>query len=123
MYIADGQNLFEDWLAHQGVSWRAADAAIKCLENGDTQPFIVVGIDSAGVFRSLNYLPYAPGTGVGQFRRDCERWPGGGVDNYVNRLISEYLPLVEGNFAWCASFHSHRLMYAASPRAWQQVWP
>lgn len=44
--------------------------------------------------RSLNLLPYPPGTGVGGFRGDAERWPGGGVEGYLQRLAAEVLPLV-----------------------------
>lgn len=104
-FIADGQNLFEDWIAHQGVSWRAADAAAGLIACGAVKPFIIVGIDGSGVFRSLNYLPYPPGVGaLGGFREECARWPGGGADAYVRRVLDDYVPLVESEFAWCACY-------------------
>ena len=57
-------------------------------------PFVVVGIDAAGAFRSLNFLPYPPGAGAGGFRPDCARWPGGGVESYMERIVDEIVPLV-----------------------------
>lgn len=99
MYIADGQNIFEDNTAHQGVSWRAADAVAGLMAKGEMKPVVLVGIDGTGVFRSFNYLPYPPGTGAGGFRTDCARWPGGGLDAYMERLIGEYLPLMQSQFA------------------------
>ena len=55
---------------------------------------MIVGIDNPGPMRSLNYLPYAPGSGTGSFRGDAARWPGGGVEQYMSRLIHEIMPLV-----------------------------
>jgi hypothetical protein len=50
----------------QGVSWRAGYQASDLITRGELPPFLVVGIDSPGPMRSLNYLPYAPGElGVG----------------------------------------------------------
>lgn len=57
--------------------------AAKQLHAPPTQ----VGVDSAGPLRSLNYLPYAPGSGAGGFRGDAERWPGGGVALYMTRWV------------------------------------
>lgn len=55
--------VFEDQLAHQGVSWGVAETATELIQSGRTPPFVVVAVDSAGPMRSLNYLPYPPGTG------------------------------------------------------------
>jgi predicted alpha/beta superfamily hydrolase len=60
IYISDAQNLFEDWRSHSGVSWRAAEAAAHLIGSGQLPPLIIVGIDAAGAFRCLNYLPFAP---------------------------------------------------------------
>ena len=51
MVIADGQNIFEDETSHQGVSWRAADAAAGLIGSGVLKPFIIVGIDGATASR------------------------------------------------------------------------
>lgn len=134
--MSDAQNLFDDGLAHQGVSWRCAECVAHLVgsrqarsartprgEVADTPrgfspnpltrppptprppppatqlpPFIVVGIDAAGAFRSLNYLPWPPGSGAGGFRPDCARWPGGGVEGYLRRVISDVAPLAQARF-------------------------
>lgn len=36
--------------------------------------------------RSYDYLPYPPGTANG-FRLDAEKWPGGGVDAYLQAVV------------------------------------
>jgi predicted alpha/beta superfamily hydrolase len=89
---------FEDWLAHQGLSWRAAESLAALISSGALPPMMLVGIDAAGAFRSLNLLPFPPGTGAGNFRPECARWPGGGVDAFLRRVVSEVLPLAEQRF-------------------------
>jgi len=39
------------------------------------------------------------GTGVGGFRGDAERWPGGGCEGFLRRVVQELLPLVSDTFA------------------------
>jgi hypothetical protein len=51
-----------------GASWQAAEAAAGLITSGKTPPFVIVGIDHAGVRRSLEYTPCKPGTGPGGFR-------------------------------------------------------
>lgn len=58
----------------QGVSWRLGYTASDLVASGQVPPFIICAVDSAGPMRSLNYLPFPPGTGAGGFRGDCERW-------------------------------------------------
>ncbi|EFJ50202.1 hypothetical protein VOLCADRAFT_89088 [Volvox carteri f. nagariensis] len=99
LYMQDGQNMFEDWLAHQGVSWRVGYTASDLITRGELPPFVVVAVDSVGAMRSLNYLPYPPGTGAGGFRGDAERWPGGGLEAYMGRLVEEIMPLIQQRFA------------------------
>ena len=72
--------------------------AAGLIARGDVPPFVVCAIDSAGPMRSLNYLPYKPGTGAGGFRGDAERWPGGGCEGYMRRLVGELMPLVAETF-------------------------
>ncbi|GIL61286.1 hypothetical protein Vafri_15684 [Volvox africanus] len=99
LVMQDGQNMFEDWLAHQGVSWRVGYTASDLITQGKLPPFVVVAVDSVGAMRSLNYLPYPPGTGAGGFRGDAERWPGGGLEAYMTRLVEEIMPLIQQRFA------------------------
>lgn len=99
LYFVDGQNIFEDWLAHQGVSWKIGYTAAHLIGLGRLPPFLIVGIDSAGPMRSYNYLPFPPGTGEGGFRGDAERWPGGGADAFLQRVVDEIVPLMHQEFA------------------------
>ncbi|KAG1660566.1 hypothetical protein FOA52_005102 [Chlamydomonas sp. UWO 241] len=73
LFFNDAQNMFECWLAHQGVSWRLGFAAADLIARSEVPPFVIVGIDNHGPMRSLNYLPYEPGSGVGAFREDAAR--------------------------------------------------
>lgn len=98
LYMSDAQNLFEDWMAHQGVCWKAAETAAHLIGSGQLPPFIIVGIDAVGAFRSLNFLPFPPGVGIWGFRPECARWPGGGLDKYVGRVVTEILPFAEKHF-------------------------
>lgn len=65
LLLNDGQNLFEDATSFSGRSWRAAEAAAAAVASGELPPFLVAGIDHAGVNRSLEFLPYKPGSGPG----------------------------------------------------------
>jgi len=98
LYMNDGQNMFEDWIAHQGQAWNIGYAAAHLIGSKALPPFIIVGIDGAGPYRSYQYCPYPPGTGDGGFRGDCERWPGGGVDAYMRRVVQEVMPLITTEF-------------------------
>jgi enterochelin esterase-like enzyme len=98
LYMCDAQNLFDDALAHQGISWRAAEALAGLIASGALPPMLLVGIDAAGAFRSLNLLPFPPGAGDGGFRPECARWPGGGVDTFLARVVRELLPLSQAVF-------------------------
>jgi predicted alpha/beta superfamily hydrolase len=68
LYMNDGQNVFGDCHTLSGCSWQAAEAAAELITAGQLPPFLLVGIDHAGLTRSLEYTPYAPGTGLGGFR-------------------------------------------------------
>ena len=72
--------------------------AAELISSGDIPPLVIVGMDNPGPMRSLNYLPYAPGSGVGGFRGDAARWPGGGVEQYMQRLLREVMPMVTEQF-------------------------
>lgn len=112
LLMNDGKNLFEDWLAHQGVSWNAAHVAADLIGNGKLPPFIIVGVDSPGPFRSQCYLPFPPGIGAHNHRPDAEKWPGGDVSSYMERLVGELLPLI--NSQWGGSLVPARLCFAGA---------
>lgn len=49
--------------------------------------------------RCSSAAPGAAGTGMGGFRGDAERWPGGGCEAYMRRVVHELMPLVHDTFA------------------------
>ena len=107
LVMNDGKNLYEDWLAHQGVSWNIGYCAADLIGNGILPPFIVVGIDSPGPFRSQCYLPFPPGCGAHDHRPDAARWPGGDVESYMERIVGEVLPLIQSH--WGGSMQREKL--------------
>jgi predicted alpha/beta superfamily hydrolase len=48
--------------------------------------------------RSYNYLPFPPGTGIGNFRDDAARWPGGGAEEFLGRVQHELLPMLQHRY-------------------------
>lgn len=93
----------------QGVSWRVADCCAHLIGSGALPPFIVVGIDSPGPFRSQCYLPFPPGKGYAEHRPDAERWPGGGVDSYMERVVYELMPMIADEYG--GSLRKERLAF------------
>ncbi|WIA18323.1 hypothetical protein OEZ85_009788 [Tetradesmus obliquus] len=98
LLMCDGQNMFEDHLAHQGVSWHLGYAASGCISAGLIPPCVCIAIDSAGPYRSYSYLPFPPGTGEGGFRGDAARWPGGGAHDFLMRITHELLPMLQQRY-------------------------
>ena len=72
--------------------------ASDMVSKGTLPPFIIVGIDHAGTQGSYEYTPCKPGTGPANFRKDAKEWPGGGVDEYLERLVKEIIPFMESNY-------------------------
>lgn len=75
--------------------------------------------------------PHPPaGTGQGGFRGDAERWPGGGCEGYMRRLVTELMPLVADEFGTAAdparvafgggSFAGGWLLLAVPPTSFQR---
>eukprot|EP00928_Gymnodinium_smaydae_P063023 TRINITY_DN46727_c0_g1_i1.p1 TRINITY_DN46727_c0_g1~~TRINITY_DN46727_c0_g1_i1.p1 ORF type:complete len:417 (+),score=58.86 TRINITY_DN46727_c0_g1_i1:33-1253(+) len=103
LWLNDGQNLFRDEDAFGGASWKAADTVSQLISTGSIPPIVVVGVDHAGANRSLEFLPVPPtgwdapwGSGM---RGDMTDAPGGGVEQYTDRLITELLPWAEERFS------------------------
>lgn len=51
LIMCDGQNMFEDWLAHQGVSWHLGHAASGLISVAAIPPCVCIAVDSAGPYR------------------------------------------------------------------------
>ncbi|KAK3272542.1 hypothetical protein CYMTET_19169, partial [Cymbomonas tetramitiformis] len=112
LYLNDGKNLFEDWLAHQGVSWNAGHCAGHLIGSGKLPPFMIVGVDSPGPFRSQCYLPFPPGIGINDHRPDAAKWPGGEVEPYMERIVQEMLPMI--NTEYGGSLERERLCFGGA---------
>ncbi|KAF8061885.1 ybbA [Scenedesmus sp. PABB004] len=97
--MCDGANMFQDELAHNGVSWNLGEAAAGLISIRAIPPCVCVGVDSAGPYRSYNYLPFPPGTGEGGFREDAAKWPGGGAEEYLQRVVHELLPMLQDRYS------------------------
>lgn len=101
LYFLDGQGAIRDDDSPSGSSWRAAETAAALIRAGELPPFIIVAIDGAGTSaqtKSLQFLPYPPGAADGEFRRDTENWPGGGVAPLLERIVHEIVPMVAREF-------------------------
>lgn len=89
LYAQDGQNLFDPGRAYvPGQSWRLHEAADTAIGERTAAPFIIVGVDHAGVSRIDEYTPVAdPGHGRGGRARE-----------YARMLLEELKPEIDGRF-------------------------
>ena len=85
----------------QGVSWNAGHCAAGLIASGALPPFMIVGIDSPGPFRSQCYMAWPPGEGKWAHRPDAARWPGGDAMPYMERVTQVKLCSINSN---CDSF-------------------
>ncbi len=82
------------------------------IAEGKLPPFIIVGIDSPGPFRSECYLPFPPGEGAHGHRPDAAKWPGGNVGPYMDRVVNELMPLIADH--WGGSMDRERLAFGGA---------
>ncbi|CAJ1337205.1 unnamed protein product [Effrenium voratum] len=101
LWLNDGQNLFRDEDSFGGASWGVAGTAAHLIGCGAIPEIIIVGIDHTGRNRTYDYLSSPPtgwdapwGDGM---RGDMWDAPGGGVDAYLESVIS-LLPWAERRF-------------------------
>eukprot|EP00798_Chlamydomonas_sp_ICE-L_P017053 gene17053-23348_t len=78
--------------------WEAAETASSLMASGQLPPFVIVGVDHTWLTRAYDYNPYVPGTGPGSFRKDAAKWPGGGVDQYLDRVVNEVMPFIRERY-------------------------
>ena len=102
LWLNDGQNLFRDEDAFGGACWGVAGTVAHLIAAKSIPPIVVIGIDHTGRMRTWDYLS-APPTGWdapwGQgMRGDMWDAPGGGVDDYLARIMTELLPWAQQRF-------------------------
>ena len=88
LYMQDGQNLFDDFRAFGGRSWRLRDAADEAIGARTAGPMIIAGIDHAAEDRVHEYTP----------TRDAKRNAGGKAVDYARLLLDEVKPLVDAKY-------------------------
>eukprot|EP00959_Pyramimonas_sp_CCMP1952_P045432 949021-Pyramimonas_sp.AAC.1 len=78
---------------HSRSSARRGDdrGIIECRDEA-AQSCIIVGIDHSSDFRPLDYLPFPPGTGRDGIRPEMEKFPGGGIEAYAQRVVEVLIP-------------------------------
>lgn len=86
-YMHDGQNLFDGMTSFlPNKEWQADEAAEALIGGKALPPFIIVGIDNAGMARGDEYLPTRAKAGDAEF--------GGKGDLYGKMMLTELMPYV-----------------------------
>jgi predicted alpha/beta superfamily hydrolase len=88
LYMQDGQNLFEDFRAFGGRSWRLRDASDEAIGARTMSPVIIVGVDHTEADRVHEYTP----------TRDESRDAGGKANDYGRMLIEELKPVIDAAY-------------------------
>ena len=88
LYMQDGQNLFDNFRAFAGQSWRLRDAADEAIGARTMRPLIIVGVDHAAEKRIDEYTP----------SHDESRNAGGKADDYARFLLEEVKPMIDGRY-------------------------
>lgn len=88
LYMQDGQNLFDDFRAFGGRSWRLRDAADEAIGARTMSPAIIVGVDHTEANRVQEYTP----------THDEKREAGGKADDYAQMLCEELKPVIDAAY-------------------------
>jgi predicted alpha/beta superfamily hydrolase len=88
LYMQDGQNLFDDFRAFGGRSWRLHDAADAAIGARTASPMIIVGVDHAEADRVHEYTPTV----------DEEKKAGGRAGHYARMLLEELKPVIDAAY-------------------------
>jgi predicted alpha/beta superfamily hydrolase len=85
LYMHDGQNLFDPTLAFGGNEWKVDETLDAAAEDGSIEELIVIGVENTAQ-RIYEYTPTTDPTTAG----------GGGGDLYLQLLIDELKPQIDG---------------------------
>lgn len=92
LYMQDGQNLFYDRHAYQGVSWGLRPTLSRWERNDQNTRMIVVGVECDPIHRMREYSPWP--MKVGKLVRPSEVWG----DAYAAWFVQTLVPLIESKF-------------------------
>jgi predicted alpha/beta superfamily hydrolase len=88
LYMQDGQNVFDDFRAFGGNSWRLRDAADEAIGARTARAMIIVGVDHTEANRVHEYTPTF----------DESRKAGGRADDYGRMLVEELKPVIDAAY-------------------------
>ncbi|MGA8043745.1 MAG: alpha/beta hydrolase-fold protein [Terracidiphilus sp.] len=88
LYLHDGQNLFDGRTSFiEGRTWQVREGADACIEAGEVEPLVIVGIYNTGNRRLAEYTP------------DSSRQMGGGeADSYGLLITRELMPWIAARY-------------------------
>ena len=90
IYMHDGQNLFNDYEAYGGHSWKIYESKKKLVDLG-YEDMIIVGIDNSNL-RMFEYSPWKNEFSIGSINI---HEIGGMGDIYTNFIIHDVIPMIE----------------------------
>lgn len=110
LYMHDGQMLFDATTSWNKQEWQIDEVAARLIKAGKTQPFIVVGIDNAGVNRHSEYFPQQPFENLSQAQQTAlyqlQRTKNQALfsqqvysDRYLKFLVTELKPYIDSHYS------------------------
>lgn len=102
VYMHDGQNLFDPARSNLNKVWAADTSALRLMDKGAVEPFIIVGIDHPGADRGRQYLPQSILERLpADIRLKLEAQGNGKPvisDEYLRFIVEELRPLINRRF-------------------------
>ncbi|MBX7241093.1 MAG: alpha/beta hydrolase [Bacteroidia bacterium] len=110
LYMQDGQMLFDGGITWNHQEWAVDETATTLIANGETEPFIVVGIWNGGIVRHSEYCPQKPFESLSPAEQDtlfrATRSNGQIVfsasvqsDSYLKFIVTELKPYIETHYS------------------------
>jgi enterochelin esterase-like enzyme len=110
LYMHDGQMLYDAEMTWNKQSWEVDQVAGKLIQEGNTKPFIVIGIWNNGQKRHPEYFPQKPYESLSQTQKDtitAQLQKAGRTkevfqpisDLYLKFLVTELKPYIDQHFA------------------------
>lgn len=103
LYMHDGQNVFNNETAFNGLSWNAAETAQKVIDEGIVEPFIIVAISNTSN-RFYEYFPQKSAEYLDSGDLESvEKTTGTSnheftADAYLKFIVNELKPFIDKNY-------------------------